>query len=445
MSCLRPAHTAVAFLAVCLLAASALAAPLITPVAVPYSSGPAYPGAPSPDPTYAADKAVDGDLNTFCCLVDDTLTGSSPTTIPPYAQAPVTGHMVFDLGASTVVSAAKLISRNSGGVYNPRNVDFFTFADDDPTNNTVVDDIEGDPDILPLALNHTYAGLSNSAAESVSWSAVDKRYVGMRVNTSYESGGTHHNYQIGEMQFQTVDTLDPANPHLVLWLKADEGVQDELGRTPGQAGFSGRVATWLDQSGKGNDVAQATAGSQPAYIAAEPALANQPVVRCDGGDLLAGTLDTDPDTAGVQTLASPFTVIGVTKYTAGTGARGWLGAGQKKVAFGSGVYSTIYPSNSFWAWTPYAQSTYGLEDSLDSLWHIQQYTLPDMTEANWTWLLDGLTAGGAVLTSGDPQQYGPDIFVGYSGAGSEYWNGDLAELLVFDHVLSRDELSEIGF
>ena len=417
---------------------------VVSPVAVPLFSGNAYPGDNS-DPAWVVGNAIDGNLSTTTVLLDDTLTGSNPSGKPPFGGAPATGHMVFDLGSSQLVSGVKLTSRNTGSDYNPKGVDFFYYADDDPTNNAVADDISGDPDIIPIT-SHTYPGLTSNASQWVTWGAVEKRYIGMRVNSSYEEvGPTHYNYQIAEMEFYTGTPADASNPDLVLWLKADAGVQDASGLTPGQAGFSGSVATWLDQSGKGNHVTQATATSQPTYIAAEPTMANQAVLRCDGGDVLAGILDTDPDTAGVQALGSPFTVIGVTKYTAAANAHAWFGGGMYKVAFGSGVYPTTIPKNSFWAWTPWAQSTYGLENSLDTDWHIHQYVLPSMTETNWTWYLDGLITGGAGLTAGAPQQYGDDIFVGYSGAGGEYWNGDFAEILVFNRVLSPVELQEIGF
>ena len=91
-----------------------------TPTAVPFSSGPAYPGGSSPDPTYAADKAVDGDFNTFCVLSDDSLTGSSPITFPVNGSDPVTGHMVFNLGGVYKVDGAKMFSRLAPDSLTPR-------------------------------------------------------------------------------------------------------------------------------------------------------------------------------------------------------------------------------------------------------------------------------------------------------------------------------------
>ena len=177
----------------------------VTPVAVPYSSGPSY----DYSPTYTADKAIDGNPGTFSCLWDDTLVpGSNPGGKPIDGDPPVTGHMIFDLGEPVELAGVKLISRaDAAGPYNPRNVDFFYFADDDAANNPLVDDVEGDEDIV-LIQNHSFAGMGSGASESVQWDGVVARYVGMRVNTSFESGGTHNNYQIGEIEFLT-PALEP--------------------------------------------------------------------------------------------------------------------------------------------------------------------------------------------------------------------------------------------
>ena len=192
----------------------------VTPVAIYDSSGPSYPGGGTngaADPTYAAVKAIDGDLNTFTCLVDDTLTGSSTATIPDYAAAPVTGHIIFDLGEAMAVNAAKLFSRKTSdvGFYNPKDVNFFYFVDDNPANNTLVDDIENDSDIVAIHVGGqpeiTLPELNNGASHTTTFDAsVGKRYIGLRVNSSFESGPTHYNFQIAEMQFEASPVPEPS-------------------------------------------------------------------------------------------------------------------------------------------------------------------------------------------------------------------------------------------
>ena len=164
------------------------------PVAVPYSSGPSY----NDMPEYAADKAIDGDTDTFCVLSDDTLGGTSGSTFPPNAIGPTTGHMVFDLGEAKSITGVGFAGRGGVGRYNPKNVDFFYYADDDPSNNALADDIEGDPDIVLIK-----SGEFGSTANVMGgWEIpVEARYIGMRVNSSYEEGPVYFNYQIAELDF----------------------------------------------------------------------------------------------------------------------------------------------------------------------------------------------------------------------------------------------------
>ena len=66
---------------------------------------------------------------------------------------------------------------------------------------------------------------------------------------------------------------------LALWLKADA----ITGLSDGDA-----IGTWADSSGNGRNATQATAGAKPAY---KTGIVNgQPVVRFDGGDVLANAL-----------------------------------------------------------------------------------------------------------------------------------------------------------
>jgi hypothetical protein len=58
--------------------------------------------------------------------------------------------MIFDLGGSVPVVGARITARSDGGADNPKLVDFFHFADDDPRDHPVVDDLGSDPGIKPL-------------------------------------------------------------------------------------------------------------------------------------------------------------------------------------------------------------------------------------------------------------------------------------------------------
>ena len=196
---------------------------LVSPVAVVSSSGQAFPSGAkngaAPDPRYVAAQAIDGNVNTFCCLLDDSGGGDSTTTIPAKATEPVTGHLVFDLGRPLPVRGVRLISRHSGGPYNPRLVDFVALAE----AGSPIDQGE------PLVGDHSYGRLTNGASEDLSWKEHVTRYVALRVKSGYESGGpVHYNFQIAEMQFHVNAEADVPPEILVGWDAQQKLVKDAV-------------------------------------------------------------------------------------------------------------------------------------------------------------------------------------------------------------------------
>ena len=139
-------------------------AKLVSPVAIHSASGPAFPQAATndrpPDPRYVAGQTIDGDVNTFCCLLDDTLGGDLDTTIPAGGCDPVTGHIIFDLGRPLPLRGVRLIARHSGGPYNPREVEFFRLPD-----AATADDRQA----ALLIERHTYGPLREGASADVYW------------------------------------------------------------------------------------------------------------------------------------------------------------------------------------------------------------------------------------------------------------------------------------
>ena len=83
----------------------------------------------------------------------------------------------------------------------------------------MADDIEGDADIV-LLTSHEFAEIASGAAEDVAWDGVTARYIGMRINSSYEEGNLenpatlqHYNYQLAEILF-ALDELPQETPAL---------------------------------------------------------------------------------------------------------------------------------------------------------------------------------------------------------------------------------------
>jgi len=132
------------------------------------------------------ERMFDGDKNTFGVIHDDD----------PKKDG-VQGHMIFDLGGKYDVSALRLTGRNWGQAYNPKHVELFYFADDNPADNELPDDIERDEDIR-LITRHRFSALLYARSETVRFAPVAAcRYIGLRVNASYEKG----NFQAANIEF----------------------------------------------------------------------------------------------------------------------------------------------------------------------------------------------------------------------------------------------------
>jgi hypothetical protein len=195
---------------------AATSAAWVSPVATPQAAGPAFPrgrtnGNP-PDPQYAAERLLDGDLATFCCLLDDTPTGSADTTVPARGSAPVTGHIVFDLGRPLPLSGMRLTARLDGGPFNPREITVSTFADD--VSSELPPAAVTAPGLLTLAARQPVPPLSAGATWTVNWPVLTRRYVVLQVHDSYESGGVHWNFQLAEVEIAVELPAEALPPEL---------------------------------------------------------------------------------------------------------------------------------------------------------------------------------------------------------------------------------------
>ncbi len=227
-----------------------------------------------------------------------------------------------------------------------------------------------------------------------------------------------------------------ADPTLQLWLKADVGVLDSSGRAPGETGFDAtEIATWQDQSGNSHNVTQTMSSKMPDYVTS--VVNGQPALRFSGAENLINA-SYNP--------ALGFTIFSVVKSSDAASIRGWFGGGDSKIAFGQQGTGTSYgtSASSFWAWAPNQYSTFGEANSLDTGWHAHAYVIPSVSESDWTWYLNGTLTGNADLITGTPQAYNEGIVVGAARSGSEYWRGDIAEILLFQKSLNSTELDEVG-
>lgn len=194
-----------------------------------------YPAAVGADgranAVYTAEMMLDGNLETFACLLDDTRTGNDRDTRPPNGSLPVTGLLVFDLGAVRHVSGLELVSRREGTCYLPREVDVVAVdaesvtpgmlagANGDPRFRTVLSRhqvpacvVSGKGHVIlfaekdrPLLPERPEGGSAHDGTVPV-LSAIETRFLGLRVRSSHTPvEGRHYNYQIAEVRVLVLD------------------------------------------------------------------------------------------------------------------------------------------------------------------------------------------------------------------------------------------------
>jgi len=217
----------------------------------------------------------------------------------------------------------------------------------------------------------------------------------------------------------------------VLWLKADAGVQ-----TSGAA-----VTDWLDQSGSGNHVSQSNAAMQPTLVSAVAELDNNPAVRfADAGDDGVGL---GPANLGIGATDDRTVIMVVMPDSGFTQGSEVIGSDTSHMLdFGSFIAShRLRVRNG-------AVNAYsGQNNGANSVRYDRPHILAVVGSGGGTVLNswnggermnwdDSTTAFQWAMTS---------LNVGLcSDVPNRSYEGDMAELIVYDRALSRTELNRVG-
>ena len=218
---------------------------------------------------------------------------------------------------------------------------------------------------------------------------------------------------------------------LLLWLRADS------------IAGPGPVSTWLDQSGNGNNVSQSTGGSQPTLVTDSTVLNGLPMVHFNGSSqyLLGNT----------TSLFQPTNITVIAVYRLATGghypriigqpyaASGWNppwvswyltagldGTGQPQAGIGVGnTYDLITGNTSYLGAFGVLAMTYDGQDE--------------------TLYLNGISQGVLPVTGPIPYNGANNFYIGSDpNNGNDYFDGDMAELIVYDHALSAAEMNTVN-
>ena len=214
----------------------------------------------------------------------------------------------------------------------------------------------------------------------------------------------------------TASTTDATFPFvgLKLWLRGDVGVVKDA---------SNAISRWTNSTGSGIDAIQGSVANSPAYVA--DAINGKPLVRFDGVNDTLGLGD-------VMQGATAGEIFVVLKATGSPGAiKGFL-------AFGPGGWGQ---------WASYPDGSGNIQDNFGSTLRntghsaqpLDQFHLYDAVSKpeEWTSRINGLVQ---YTTTSNTVGFTTAPVIGSSNSAfNGPFQGDMAEILVYDHALSQAE------
>jgi PKD repeat protein len=210
-----------------------------------------------------------------------------------------------------------------------------------------------------------------------------------------------------------------------LWLRGDSGI-----------GFDdqGKVASWADQSGAGNNVSQSTDSKKPSLVTA--AFDGKPAVRFAGPDQMlqsSGLVLTGNTSFTTFTVASPTSVVpNVYQFL------WWNGAASSTAGYGCYIHSTDLKLKC--AWGP---DTYWMTDSTSALAGKWYKMSTRYTPGNYQGWLNGLflTTKTYALSNFNGGGFFSVGNMGPSPAQGFY--GDIGEILIYNRALTDTERANV--
>jgi hypothetical protein len=202
-------------------------------------------------------------------------------------------------------------------------------------------------------------------------------------------------------------------PGLVLWLEADAGLYTDAAKTVPAVNDGDAVYTWADQSGNGKDVVQTTLSKRPLL---KLAIQNgKPVVRFDGTD------DWLKTTA--LTVTQPTTLFAVAIRR---------GAGNiYAIDCASTGNALIIASVGNGSWDAYSGVL--LTKAVSNNTNVPYAVDVVYNGASSILVTNGVTTSGP---AGSNNGNGTVVIGAYGGLTAPLWNGDIAEVLIYNSALS---------
>ena len=221
----------------------------------------------------------------------------------------------------------------------------------------------------------------------------------------------------------TALVADPPIPlsGLSLWLRADLGVEQDGG---------GNVTAWSDQAG-GHSVIQ-SGSARPTYVASD--LNGKPALRFSGGQWLYGSSSFGTNLNQDMTIV----MVGMTTQPESQTYSVYLG---QNASAGANRALAYYQGDELF--DGQFVSAFGVPAPAPGSFVVEAASLNSaLTQA--TFYRDGVQTSVGSINGGSMVNLSSGLSIGAATGGFATWQGDIAEVLVYDHQLSSDELAQIG-
>lgn len=225
-------------------------------------------------------------------------------------------------------------------------------------------------------------------------------------------------------------TSPDAIGNLALWLKADAGVTTNS---------AGQVTAWTDQSGNSRDAA-ASAAAEPDLILSEPGLNGMPTLRFDGS-------------SQYMTVADRIITNGIEEFTIIAMAKADINDNPSIVAIRTGLGSPLVQLDQDATGHSrfIVRNSAGVTANAVGQVHTGTYgmyagVLTNQGSTNWInrlYFSKSFQADAAVSKDFRPNTYltSGDQYIGK--VSTRFWEGDIAEIIIYERALSENELEEI--
>lgn len=197
---------------------------------------------------------------------------------------------------------------------------------------------------------------------------------------------------------------------LELWLDSGVGITKD---------GSDLVSTWADQSGNGNDAAQATGTNQPLWV--DSVLNSRPAIRFDGSDNFLRIANSV--TVGTLFVVSKYDLASFSSYPGIVGAASGSSEPTYMLAGQNGL-TTFY------------------DNSLYCLFYSKIYNNEVLTLDYSPMTSFKITYGLANATYWTPTAY-TNMDIGRNQINNAYWDGDIVEVIVYDTVLGASDIADV--